>query len=41
MDERIQKIKENIETFLMESMEHQNKKIDYILIDSEKKKLIY
>ena len=36
MDERIQKIKENIETFLMESMEHQNKKIDYILIDSEK-----
>lgn len=36
MDERIQKIKENIETFLMESMEHQNKKIDYILIDSER-----
>lgn len=36
MDEKIKEIKENIETFLMESIEHQDKHIDYILVDKEK-----
>lgn len=35
MNEKIQKIKENVETFLMESTEHQNKHIDYILVNPE------
>ncbi|MEE0768411.1 MAG: hypothetical protein UIT70_00830 [Clostridia bacterium] len=35
MNEKIKKVKEDIETFLMENMEHQNKHIDYILVDQE------
>ena len=35
MNENIKKIKEDIEKFLMEDMEHQNKHIDYILVDPE------
>lgn len=35
MNEKIKKVKEDIETFLMENMEHQNKYIDYILVDQE------
>ena len=35
MNEKIQKIKENVETFLMESTEHQNKHIDYVLVNPE------
>lgn len=36
MDEKIKEIKENIETFLKDSIEHQDKHIDYILVDKEK-----
>ena len=36
MNEKIEKIKNDIETFLMESIDHQNKHIDYILVDPEK-----
>lgn len=35
MNENIEKVKEDIEKFLMEDMEHQNKHIDYILVDPE------
>lgn len=35
MNEDIKKLKEDIEQFLMEDMEHQNKHIDYILVDPE------
>lgn len=35
MNENIEKVKEDIEKFLMENMEHQNKHIDYILVDPE------
>lgn len=35
MNEKIKKVKEDIETFLRENMEHQNKHIDYILVDQE------
>jgi len=35
VNEKIKKVKEDIETFLMENMEHQNKHIDYILVDQE------
>lgn len=35
MNEDIKKVKENIEKFLSEDMEHQNKHIDYILVDPE------
>lgn len=35
MNEKIKKIKEEIETFLMESIDHQNKHIDYILVNPE------
>ncbi len=35
MNEDIKKLKEDIEKFLMEDMEHQNKHIDYILVDPE------
>lgn len=35
MNKKIKKVKEDIETFLMENMEHQNKHIDYILVDQE------
>lgn len=35
MDERIEKVKNDIETFLMESIDHQNKHIDYILVDPD------
>ena len=37
MNEDIKKIKENIEKFLSEDEEHQNKHIDYILVDPETK----
>ena len=30
MDERIEKVKNDIETFLKDSVDHQNKHIDYI-----------
>lgn len=33
MNEKIEKVKKDIETFLKDSMEHQNKHIDYILYD--------
>lgn len=36
MDEKIKEIKENIENFLKDSIEHQDKHIDYILVDKEK-----
>lgn len=36
MDEKIKEIKENIEIFLKDSIEHQDKHIDYILVDKEK-----
>ena len=36
MDERIEKVKNEIETFLKDSIDHQNKHIDYILVDPEK-----
>lgn len=36
MNEKIEKIKNDIETFLRDSMEHQNKSIDYILYDPDK-----
>ena len=39
MNEKIEKIKQNIETFLMNSIEHQNKEIDYILLDKEKEEV--
>lgn len=35
MNENIEKVKEDIEKFLMEDDEHQNKHIDYILVDPE------
>jgi len=35
LNEDIKKLKEDIEQFLMEDMEHQNKHIDYILVDPE------
>lgn len=35
MNEKIKKVKEDIETFLRENMEHQNKHIDYILVNQE------
>ena len=35
MNEKIKKIKEEIETFLMENIDHQNKHIDYILVNPE------
>ena len=35
MNENIKKAKEDIEKFLLEDMEHQNKHIDYILVDPE------
>ena len=35
MDERIEKVKKDIETFLKDSVDHQNKHIDYILVDSD------
>ena len=35
MNEKIEKIKNDIETFLKDSMEHQNKHIDYILYDPD------
>ena len=35
MNEKIKKVKEYIDTFFMENMEHQNKHIDYILVDQE------
>lgn len=35
MDERIEKIKNDIETYLKDSVDHQNKHIDYILVDPE------
>lgn len=35
MNEDIKKVKEDIEKFLSEDMEHQNKHIDYILVDSK------
>lgn len=37
MNENIKKVKADIEKFLMEDMEHQNKHIDYILVDPESK----
>ena len=35
MNEKIEKIKNDIETFLKDTMEHQNKHIDYILYDPD------
>ena len=35
MDERIEKVKKDIETFLKDSVDHQNKHIDYILVDPD------
>ena len=35
MNEKIEKIKNDIETFFNDSMEHQNKHIDYILYDPD------
>ena len=35
MDERIEKVKNDIETFLKDSVDHQNKHIDYILVDPD------
>lgn len=35
MDERIEKVKNDIETFLKDSVDHQNKHIDYILVNPE------
>ena len=35
MNEKIEKIKNDIETFLKDSMDHQNKHIDYILYDPD------
>lgn len=35
MNEKIEKVKNDIETFLKDSMEHQNKHIDYILYDPD------
>lgn len=35
MNDKIEKVKQDIEKFLMEDMEHQNKHIDYILVDPE------
>ena len=40
MNEKIEKIKNDIETFLKDSMEHQNKHIDYILYDPDNDFLI-
>ena len=36
MNEKIEKIKNDIETFLKDSMDHQNKHIDYIHYNSYK-----
>lgn len=35
MNEKIEKIKNDIETYFNDSMEHQNKHIDYILYDPD------
>lgn len=35
MDEKIEKVKKDIETFLKDSVDHQNKHIDYILVDPD------
>ena len=35
MNEKIEKIKNDIETFLKDTMDHQNKHIDYILYDPD------
>ena len=35
MNERIERVKEEIENFLKNSVDHQNKHIDYILVDPD------
>ena len=40
MDDIIRQTKEDIEAFLKEDMEHQNKNVDYILVNPETKETI-